>query len=232
VGREFKDRPRIALSIEEEEWQAYLPRSVRERRRRESRKGYRPRKKKPEQRQKRARQRGYKEKRTVRQGIVERPYRAAGSEKTVRLIIRRQLIENRKGEQLLFDAYEYRYIVTNLPRSYSTEEVVDLTYQRCDQENVIEQMGSGLSAWRMPVGEFDGNAAWLQIARLAWNFAKWIAQLALPAEVVRWEWKRFRQAFVYFAAKLRKDSRQVKVLLSQSHRFFSTLVAAHVKLQV
>jgi hypothetical protein len=33
-----------------------------------------------------------------------------------------------------------------------------------DQENVIEQLGSGLAAWRMPVAEFDGNSAWLEIA--------------------------------------------------------------------
>ena len=47
-----------------------------------------------------------------------------------------------------------------------------------------------------------GNSAWLEIARLAWNLGKWIAQLALPAEVVRWEWKRFRRHFVYLAAKV------------------------------
>ena len=53
-----------------------------------------------------------------------------------------------------------------------------------------------------PVAEFDGNSAWLEIARLTWNLGKWIAQLALPDEVVRWEWKRFRQAYVYVAAQV------------------------------
>ena len=74
---------------------------------------------------------------------------------------------------MLFDEYCYRYIVTSLPASVSTRDVVDLTYERCDQENVIEQLGSGLAAWRMPVAEFDGNSAWLEIARLAWNLGKW-----------------------------------------------------------
>jgi hypothetical protein len=49
-----------------------------------------------------------------------------------------------------------------------------------------------------------GNSAWLQIARLAWNLGKWIAEIALPSEVVRWEWKRFRRHFVYIAAKVLK----------------------------
>ena len=89
--------------------------------------------------------------------------------------------------------------------------MVDHTYQRCDQENLIEQMGSGLAAWRMPVAEFDGNSAWLEIARLAWNLGKWIAQLALPAEVTRWEWKRFRLHYVLVPAQLIKRARQMWV---------------------
>ncbi len=79
-------------------------------------------------------------------------------------------------------------------------------------------MGSGLAVWRMPVGEFDGNSAWLEIGRLAWNLGKWIAQLALPAEVVRWEWKRFRQAFVYVAAQGLRRARQIWVRLTASQR--------------
>ena len=131
----------------------------------------------------------------------------------------------------MFEEYRYRYIVTNLPRSVSTRQVVDQTYERCDQEKQIQQMGAGLAAWRMPVAEFDGNSAWLEIAWLAWNMAKWIAQLALPEETVRWEWKRFRQAFVYVAAQVLRRSRQVAVRFSASHRWHETLVAAHQCLQ-
>ena len=48
----------------------------------------------------------------------------------------------------------------------------------------------------MPVAEFDGDSALREIARLAWNLGPWIVQRVLPGEVVRWEWKRLRQAFV------------------------------------
>ena len=73
--------------------------------------------------------------------------------------------------------------------------------------------------------------AWLEIARLAWNLGKWIAQLALPDEVVRWEWKRFRQAYVYAAAQVIRASRQTIIRLSAAHRWYESLVAAHVWLQ-
>jgi Transposase DDE domain group 1 len=84
----------------------------------------------------------------------------------------------------------------------------------------------------MPVAEFLGNSAWLQIARLAWNLGKWIAQLALPSEVVRWEWKRFRRHFVYVAAKVLKTARRLIVRLAGSHRHLPELLTAHARLQL
>ena len=53
----------------------------------------------------------------------------------------------------------------------------------------------------------------------------------LPDEVVRWEWKRYRQAFVYLAAEVIHRSRQRWLRFSPAHRFLPTLVAAHAQLQ-
>jgi hypothetical protein len=147
------------------------------------------------------------------------------------MIVRRVLIEETDGQGALFEHFRYRLVLTNLPRSYTAEQVVDLTYQRCDQENVIEQLGQGIAGWRMPVAEFRGNCAWLEIARLAWNLGKWIAQLALPSEVVRWEWKRFRRHFVYIAAKVVTMGRRLVVRLAGSHRFLPDILTAHARLQ-
>lgn len=231
VGREFRDRPKIAEAIPEEQWRPFETRAKRRDEAKKSKHGYRARRKRCNRRRQRARERGYKELRLVRQWIAEVPWTPSGSQHAYRLVIRRQLIEHHKGQTLLFKKYRYRYVVTNLPMTISTARVIDLTYERCDQENVIEQLGSGLAAWRMPVGEFAGNSAWLEIARLAWNLAKWLAQLVLPEETVRWEWKRFRQAFVYLAADIIKRSRQIWVRFSPSHRFLDDLVLAHQRLQ-
>ena len=227
VGREFKDRPRIAASIPESSWQPFRTRAHRQRQQAKKQPGYRQRRKKRNLRKKRARERNFNEKRLVRQWIAEVPWTPPDSTTTYRLVIRRQKIDNYKGQLFLFTEYRYRYIVTNMPASVPTRRVVDLTYERCDQENVIEQLGNGLAAWRMPVAEFDGNSAWLEIARLAWNMGKWIAQLVLPDEVVRWEWKRFRQAWVYLAAHVTRMSRQIHVRFSASHRFARDLKRAY-----
>lgn len=227
VARETGARPTRAASIDEGAWRPY---SNPKRRSRSS--PIPPRKKKRNRRRQKARKRGYKELRQTRQWVTEVAWTPPCSDVSYRLVIRRQLIEERKGQQLLFTTYRFRYILTNLPEEYSPRDVIDVTYKRCDQENLIEQMGTGLAMWRMPVAEFDGNCAWLEIARLAWNLGKWIALLALPLEVIRWEWKRFRLAFVYLAAEVVHQARSVFVRLPHSHRFSGTLLRAQAQLSI
>jgi hypothetical protein len=231
VAREATNRLSWAEAIPESGWKPFRTRAHRQQQARRSAAGFVARRKKRNRRRRRARERGYSDLQLVRQWVAEIPWTPAGSEKTYRMVLRRQRIEERDGQGHLFEFYRYRYVVTNLPTSWSPVEVIDATYQRCDQENVIEQMGSGVALWRMPVAEFDGNSAWLEIGRLAWNLGKWIAQLALPAEVVRWEWKRYRQAFVYLAVEVVHRSRQRWLRFSPAHRFLDLLVHAHVQLQ-
>ncbi len=229
VGREHTGRPETAKAIPEEAYRPFRPRAWRAVEERVRKRGFRARARKPNRRRKRAGERNYKELRLVEQQIAEVPYRPTGCPFTYRLIVRRQLIENHRGQQHLFDEHRYRYVITDFPGP--AEDVIDETYQRCDQETLIQQLGAGLVAWRMPVAEFDGNSAWLEIARLAWNIAKWIALLALPEETIRWEWKRFRLAFVYVAAQVLRRSRQVTVRMSASHRFHRLFATAHERLQ-
>jgi hypothetical protein len=226
VGRAFTGRPEQAAALPDKAFRPFRTRAARQRSGNQTRPGYKPRRSKPNRRRQCARRRRFREKCLVSQHVAETAYQPPGTTQNYRLVVRRQLISNRKGQELLFDEYRYRYVVTNLPARVSAEEVIDLTYERCDQENLIEQMGSGLAAWRMPVAEFDGNSAWLEIARLAWNMAKWIAQLALPPEVVRWEWKRFRLHYVLVAAQAIKRARQLWLRLLGPRSLIDPLLLA------
>lgn len=225
-GRVYPNRAALVEAIAEKNWQPFFPRAEREERGEPSRRVYTR-----NWRSQKAAERGYRRLRTVKQWLSEIDYQPHGLDAACRMIVRRVLIEETDGQGALFTHFRYRLVLTNLPRSYTAREVIDLTYQRCDQENVIEQFGQGIAGWRMPVAEFRGNSAWLQIARLAWNLGKWIAQLALPSEVVRWEWKRFRRHFVYLAAKVLKSGRRLVVRLAGSHRFLPDILTAHVRLQ-
>jgi hypothetical protein len=225
-GREYSNRAALAGAIAEKNWKPFIARAARQERSGASRCVYTR-----NWRRQKAAERRYRTLRTVKQWLSEIDYKPSGVDSVCRMIVRRVLIEETDGQGALFEHFRYRLVLTNLPRSYTAEQVVDLTYQRCDQENVIEQLGQGIAGWRMPVAEFRGNCAWLEIARLAWNLGKWIAQLALPSEVVRWEWKRFRRHFVYIAAKVVTMGRRLVVRLAGSHRFLPDILTAHARLQ-
>jgi hypothetical protein len=225
-GRVHPNRAALVESIAEKNWEPFVPRAERKQRSGSSRHGHTA-----NYRRQKAAERRFRTLRTVAQWVSEIEYQPQGLARACRMIVRRVLIEETDGQGALFEHFRYRLVLTNLPRSYTTRQIIDLGYQRCDQENVIEQFGHGIAGWRMPVAEFLGNSAWLEIARLAWNLGKWIAQLALPSEVVRWEWKRFRRHFVYVAAKVVKLGRSWVVRLAGSHRFLPEILNAHVRLQ-
>ena len=226
-GRLYPNRAALVEAIAEKNWQPFVPRADRNNPNGPSRHV-----RTANYRQNKAGDRRFRTLRTVKQWVSEIAYQPAGLGCACRMIVRRILIEENDGQGALFEHFRYRLVLTNLPRSYTPRQVVDITYQRCDQENVIEQFGAGIAGWRMPVAEFMGNSAWLQIARLAWNLGKWIAQIALPSEVVRWEWKRFRRHFVYIAAKVLKKGRSLVVRLAGSHRFLPDILTAHARLRV
>lgn len=225
-GRLHANRAALVERIAEEDWKPFMPRAEREARRGASRHG-----RTPNYRRQKAAERHFRTLSTITQWLSEIEYHPQGLTSPCRMIVRRVLVEQRDGQGELFYHFRYRLVLTNLPRSYTAREIVDLTYQRCDQENVIEQLGQGIAGWRMPVAEFMGNSAWLEMARLAWNLGKWIAQISLPGEVVRWEWKRFRRHFVYIAAKVLKLGRSWVVRLAGSHRFLPDILTAHARLQ-
>jgi hypothetical protein len=217
----------LAEALPESAWKAYRGPGERTRR---ARRPLQRRKRRANLRRRRARARHKRDLKLERQWIAEIPYRPERSRTTYRLVIRRQRIqEHHQGE--LFELWRYRYVLTNLPPTTSARDVVDLTYQRCDQENLIEQLQHGVAGMRMPTGGLLANAAFLRCARLAHNLKAWLAQLALPRETMRWEWKRFRHAFVYVAARVLRQARQIHVRLASSHRMAPTLVAAHAQLQ-
>ena len=189
------------------------------------------RKRGPNRRRERARSRNKRDLQLKKQWIAEIPYRPDRSDRTYRLIARYQEIEEHEQGHL-FLLTRFRYVLSNLPPSVSAEEVMDLTYQRCDQENLIEQLQNGVAAMRMPTGGMLSNAAFGTCARLAHNLKPWLAQLALPPETMRWEWKRFRRAFVYCAARVVHTAGQVHVRFADSHRFVGAILTAHARLEV
>lgn len=192
-------------------------------------------------RSRRARQRGYTNLATTREWVAEFDYTLPDSDSarsfgvaglTFRVAVRRQQVEVSEGQERLYTEYRDRFIITDYRfGEMNTAEVVRFAYGRCDQENIIEQLKNGIAAMRMPTGELLANGAFLMAGQLAWCLRAWLSLLALPQETTRWEWKWFRQSFVYVAAKITHSARRAVVSLSAAHRWVEHLLIAAQRLQ-
>jgi hypothetical protein len=188
----------------------------------------------------RARERGYRTPGTTRQWVAEFEYTPPRMERTwdfglagrtFRVILRRQEIDASRGHHYLFTQDLHRFVITNIrAEEMDASEVLCFTYGRCDQENSIDQFKNGIGTLRMPTGELVANGAFLMAGQLAWCPRSWLSLLALPKETLRWEWKWFRQAFVYVVAKITQSARRCAVYPTGSHQFVEHVVTPFQRL--
>ena len=122
------------------------------------------------------REKGYKNIRLVSEQVAHLDYRPGACRKDYRLVVlRKNLHITQKGKE---DVEEVRYFfyLTN-ERDWPEADVVHFANDRCNQENLIEQLKNGVNALRLPVNTLNGNWAYLVIAALAWSVKVWLALL-------------------------------------------------------
>jgi len=98
----------------------------------------------------------YKNIKLNKEHVAEFNYRPVKCKGTYRVIVLRKDLSVEKGQQLLFDDIRYFFYITNIA-DISAAEVVHLCNDRCNQENLIDQLKNGLNAMRMPVGGLVSN---------------------------------------------------------------------------
>jgi hypothetical protein len=148
--------------------------------------------------------------------ITEFAYQPGKCRRPYRMIVLRKRIEEKRGQKALFEQYRYFFYVTN-DDNLTTEQVVREANLRCDQENLIAQLKSGIEALRMPVHDLVSNWAYMVIASLAWTFKAWFG-LTLPRsqdrrEIVRMEFRRFLHTVVLIPAQVLRTGRRLIVRL-------------------
>ena len=96
-------------------------------------------------------ERGFKTLTLEREEIAEIDYRPSKAKRTYRMVMLRKTILVEKGQKRLLPQRRYHFYVTNIPAAeLGTAGVVRENNQRCNQENVIEQLKNGVEALRMP----------------------------------------------------------------------------------
>jgi hypothetical protein len=175
-------------------------------------------------------ERGYKNVHLHSEQVAEFDYRPTKCQKSYRIVVLRKNLSVAQGQQRLFDEMRYFFYITNDWTSPAAA-IVRLANERCNQENLIEQLKNGVQALRMPVDNLVSNWAYMVMAALAWTLKAWFA-LHLPAEgrwatkyaaekqsVLTLEFKRFRQYFLELPCQIVKTGRRLVYRLLSWNRW-------------
>jgi len=184
--------------------------------------------KKPENVKERiVRERKYKNLVLEYEDVAEFNYSPTRCKGEYRVVALRKKISVEKGQEQLFVEYRYLFYITN-ERDLPVEEVVFQANDRCDQENLIEQLKNGVHAMRNPLDNLHSNWAYMVMASLAWTLKAWVGLMA-PAPrgpwyaryeaqkqaVLKMEFKRFANSLIQLPCQIvRKGRRIVYRLLS------------------
>jgi hypothetical protein len=121
----------------------------------------------------------------------------------------------------------YVFYITN-EYECTPAEVVFEANDRCNQENLIAQLKSGVHALHAPVSDLESNWAYMLMTALGWNLKAWSA-LMVPETPGRWhekhradkrqvlkmEFKTFLNAFMMLPCQIiKKGHKLVYRLLS------------------
>ena len=101
---------------------------------------------------------------------------------------------------------------------------------RCDQENVIEQLKNGVNALRVPLYDLVSNWAYMVIAALAWNLKSWFAMMlhhkADRRAYIAMEARRFLHQVILIPAMVIRHARSITVRIIGYHPALDRFLSA------
>src|SRR5206468_3763889 len=161
-------------------------------------------------------ERGYVNLELNHEDVAEFTYQPGKCARPYRVIALRKNISKTRGEQVLFDEIRYFFYITTRT-DLSAAEVVACANERCDQENIIEQLKNGVNALRVPLYDLVSNWAYMVIATLAWNIKSWFAMMMHRKhdrrDYLRMEFRRFLTSIILIPAMVARHARGTTVRL-------------------
>jgi hypothetical protein len=157
-------------------------------------------------------EKGYRNIRLEREHVSEFSYRPRKCKRSYRVIVLRKSLSVEEGQVKLWDDIRYFFYITNRT-DLSAAEVVWLCNERCNQENLIEQLKNGLSALRMPVDNLVSNWSYMVMASLAWTLKAWFALMVRKTdrrdELLKMEFRRFLNGIMKMPVQIITAGRRI-----------------------
>jgi hypothetical protein len=178
------------------------------------------REKQPRVKEEIVRKRGFLNQRLEREDLAEFEHQPSKANRLYRFVVLRKKIVLLKGRRRVGCEYRYFFYITN-DYSLSQEQVVREANQRCNQENLLDQLKNGVRALHAPLNTLEANWAYMVITSLAWSLKAW-ATLLLPVSprwrekhladrerVLRMEFRSFVQRFILVPAQILRSGRRL-----------------------
>lgn len=178
--------------------------------------------------------------RLVKEHVAEFDYRPVKCKKTYRVVVVWKDLDVYRGQKRLFDTERcFFYITNDTPKEKLPEAVVFEANDRCNQENILQQLKSGVRSLTAPVDTLLSNWAYMTIGSLAWSLKAWTA-LMLPEagrwktrhgeekrKLLRMDFRTFLRAMIEIPAQIISTGRKIVYRLLGSnlwqHVFFRLL---------
>jgi hypothetical protein len=148
--------------------------------------------------------------------VAEFDYQPGKCKRGYKVVALRKNISRSKGEEALLDEVRYFFYITTYT-DLTAEEIVTLANERCDQDNVIGDLKSGIGALRVPLYDLNSNWAYMVIAAVAWNVKSWFAMMmhhkADRRAYIRMEFRRFFHRLILIPAMVIRQARGIIVRL-------------------
>ena len=166
------------------------------------------------------RERGFETIHTEEEMVAEFNYRPVACDRDYRVIVLRKRLATDKGQMRLFEEYRYFFFITN-DRELTADQVVLTAGKRCNQENLVSQLKTGVHALTTPVDNLVSNWAYMVMASLAWSLKAWAALLvpetprharkhrAEKQTLLRMEFRTFCAAMIQMPCQIVRGSRRL-----------------------
>jgi hypothetical protein len=173
------------------------------------------------------RQKGYTNIRLLSEEVAEFAYRPVACQKAYRVVVLRQDLVVEKGGVKVEEQVRYFFSITN-ERDWPAADVVYFANDRCNQEDLIEQLENGVKALRLPVNTLEANWAYLVSGALAWSSKAWVALWQPRREhrdaLLSMELKQFLQKWLLLACQVVRSGRQMIYRVLQDNEWVPVLL--------
>ena len=166
------------------------------------------------------RRRGFETIHLLEETVAEFDYQPLACQKRYRVVVVRKRLGIDKASVRLREEIRYRFFLTN-DRETPADQIVFQAHGRCNQENLIAQLKSGVRALTAPVDNLVSNWAYMVMAALAWSLKAWAA-LLVPEEprhaaehraekqaLLGMEFATFRAAVIAMPCQIIRGSRRL-----------------------